>query len=372
MMNYSFLYQQIVNGYSSLPLHLLPGYSLPPLQLFLEVTYNCNLSCDFCQFLQSSDSGSMPASANRFELSIGECHNIVEQAPPTAVISFTGGEPFVKAGFADLLGAASERNKTHIFTNGTRIGGKTAESLVDLGSRNLLTPGLILVGISLEGLADTHNRITGRPWAYAKTIEGLHSLAHYKASKNRKYPLIELKTVISENNVRELYAIYQVAKQCRVDIFNVMAMSMLPQASRTGRCAAGSYLEPPPPVKPVAPVILEEQLRRIQEDAARSEIQLRTTPQGFDFREIINHYHDKRRLAGYRCYYPWYGVGISAYGDLLICPYTVTGNVREHRIKTLLNNRRARIFRKHLQAARIFPGCWGCCMLVPRKPRLPR
>jgi len=347
-------------------MHLFPGYSLPPLQVFMEVTYKCNLSCDFCQFLQTESHAASPLRQQRSELSIFDFKRIVGEVPSTAIISFTGGEPFVKAGFMDLLRFASERNKTHIFTNGTEIHSRNAESIVSLGAGSVLSSGLVLVGISLEGLEATHNRITRRSWAYAKTVAGLKALAHCKASQNKKYPLLELKTVISENNVAELYEIYLLAKESKVDIFNVMAMNMLPQASRTGRCSEVSYSEAPPPVKPVNLEILKDQLAKICRDASKSQIQIRTTPQGFDFEAIIDHYRNRRSLTDYRCYYPWYGAGISAFGDLLICPYIVTGNVRKNSLNELLNNAKARDFRQNLKRRKIFPGCWGCCMLVPR------
>lgn len=350
-------------------MHLLPGSSLPPLQVFLEVTYKCNLSCDFCQFLQAPGDGSSLAPGQSSELSTAELKRIVGEIPRTAIVSFTGGEPFAKAGFMDLLAFASERNKTHIFTNATLITSHIAESLVALGATTVLSPGLVLVGISLEGLQETHNRITRRSWAFAKTIAALKALSHFKASQNRRYPLIELKTVISEENVGELYQIYLLAKANKADIFNVMTMNMLPQTTRTTRCADVSYMCPPPAVKRLNLELLRSELTKIYEDAAQSGTQIRTTPQGFDPQEIIDHYDDKRRLARYRCYYPWYGAGISAYGDVLICPYKIIGNVRKNSLRKLLNNEKARKFRRALHEDTLFPGCWGCCMLVPRRGR---
>lgn len=365
-MNYSLLYQRIVNAYSAIPMHLLPGYTLPPLQVFFEITYRCNLSCDFCQFLQDRDPAEFAVRQPSEELSITELNDIVRALPRSAVISFTGGEPFVKPGFMELLGSTSKRNKTHIFTNGTKVDDRTAGLLVGLGARSISSPGLILVGISLEGLEDVHDRIVRRPRAFQRTIEGVQAIVGHRTLHKRRYPLVELKTVISAKNAAQLYQIYLLAKELGVDVFNVMAMSTLPQAGRACGCAEVSLLQPPSPVQRVDAGVLKDQLERIHSDASESTIQIRTTPQGFDFEAIMNHYGDRRRLSDYRCYYPWYGAGISAYGDVIICPYVVAGNVRQDTVKTLLNNRRCRDFRKQLKARKIFPGCWGCCMLVPR------
>jgi len=364
--NYSALYQKLVRGYSSIPISLLAGHTFPPLQVFIEVTYHCNLSCDFCQFLQTKDCLEASEAGQRTELTISELKKVVRGIPRTAIISFSGGEPFVKKDFLALLEFASSRNKTHIFTNGTRITVESANTLVEIAAPNVFASGLVLLGVSLEGLETTHNQIVNRPWAFQKTITALETLQAAKSRKNKKYPLIELKTVISERNASQLYDLYSIAKDYKVDVFNIMTMNTLSQANRIVKEGEISHLKAPPKCSKINPKLLENQLRRIQSDAAASGIQIRTTPQGFDFAEIINYYSNGQALRKYRCYYPWYGAGISAFGDIWICPYVMIGNVKDANgpLRTLTNNPKARKFRNELKQHKIFPGCWGCCMLV--------
>ncbi len=371
MINYSSIYQAMVRAYSSLPIAIAKGSALPPLQVFIEVTYGCNLSCNFCQFIISQNKEHCASPDKRRELSSDEVKKLVLQVPRSAILSFTGGEPFVKKGFIDLLAYASGRNKTHIFTNGTRITRELAEFLVDLGARNILDSGLVLLGISLEGARSTHSEITGRPWAFDRTVAGLEALSGYRARKRKKYPLMELKSVISEKNVSELYEIYLIAKRNKVDIFNIMTINLLPQASRLHKGTVVSYSTPPPAVKAIDSNLLRRQLNKIKRDAASSNIQLRTTPAGFSLEEIVNYYSNGKPLKEYRCYYPWYGMGITAFGDVSLCPYAVIGNVQEASLKEILNNAKARKFRQELKAHKVFPGCWGCCMLVPEGSRKP-
>lgn len=367
--DYSSIYQAMMRVYSLFPMAIARGATLPPLQVFMEVTYKCNLSCSFCQFIISENGELCRASAKRRELSSSEFKKLILQFPKSAILSFTGGEPFVKEGFIDLLSHASGRNKTHIFTNGTRITGETADLLVELGASDILSPGLVLLGISLEGTRATHSGITGRPWAFDRTVDGLKALSECRAKQKKKYPLIELKSVISEHNVSELYEIFLIAKRNRVDIFNIMTINLLPQASRMHKDAMVSYSIPPPAVNPIDINLLRRQLDKIKRDAAGSNIQLRTTPAGFDLEEIVNYYCNGKPLKKYRCYYPWYGMGITAFGDVSLCPYAVIGNVREAGLKEILNNAKARKFRQELKEYKVFPGCWGCCMLVPERAR---
>lgn len=368
--DYSALYQLITKVYS-VPGKLLKGWSLPPLQVFIEVTYQCNLRCDFCQFIisQGPHKPEQRSIHGPEEISIAEIRQIINDIPATAVVSFTGGEPFVKKGFVDVLEYASRRNKSHIYTNGTKIDEHMAKHLAELGARNFLTPGLVLVGVSLEGLRDTHNQIAQRSWAFDKTIGGIEALIRERDRLGRTLPLVELKTVISPRNAGELYEVYLLARDLDVDIFNIMAMNLLPHASRFNKIAPPSPLMRPPSVDNVDAQLLHEQLEMIQADALSRPIQIRTTPFGFDLAEMVNYYNQGRPLHEYRCHYPWFGLGVSAYGDLSICPYAVIGNTREGRLSKLFNNATARAFRQSLAKAKLFPGCWGCCMLVPAGPR---
>ncbi len=356
-MNYSSFYQKIIKAYSLVPRYFPNGYAFSPIQVFVEVTYKCNLECEFCQFLQAGPL------LNQQELSIEDFMQALGEVRRGAVISFTGGEPFVKPGFVRLLERMSKTNRTHIFTNGTLITDETAACLVELGARNIFDTGLVLIGISLEGLQETHNKIVKRSWAYQRTLSAIESLVKYKRERNKKYPLIEIKAVISEKNVKEIHALFSLAKELGADIFNIMMMSMVPNVSRI----SGTYhspFNPPPAVEGVDTDLLKGQLNRIRNEA--DGIQLRTTPQGISFGEIISHYEKKFRLRDYTCYFPWYGLTVTACGDVIICPYAKIGNLREGGLKSLFNSDKARRFRKKLKKHQVFPGCLGCCCLTKK------
>ncbi len=357
--DYSLLYRNIVRLYSLIPRYLGNGWGFRPIQVFAEVTYQCNLRCEFCQFLRSEEPLVKPGAT---QLSIEEFKAILSEVPTGGLISFTGGEPFVRKGFLKLVGEVSRRNKTHIFTNGTLITEEAAKYLIKLGARHSLTGnGLVAIGISLEGLEKTHNQIVGRDWAFQRTLMGIESLIKYK--QNKKYPIIELKVVISQKNVGELYKLFCLAKDLRVDIFNIMTMNMLPHASRIVATDT-SYMQPPPQVEEVNLYILKKELQSIEKEAKHSMIQIRTTPQGISFKEILSYYENRFCLKDYTCYFPWYGVGITAYGDVVICPYVNIGNLKKGKLKKLFNNDKAREFRKKLRKYGIFPGCLGCCLLT--------
>jgi len=356
-MDYSSLFQRMVKAYGLASKGFPDGFAFGPLQVFAEVTYQCNLRCGFCQFLQCER---LPG---REEMGADAFARILSQMRKGGIISFTGGEPFVKPGFFRLLAEMSRDHRTHVFTNGTLIHDEMAARLVGLGASSLFANGLVLIAISLEGLEETHDRIVKSPLAFERTLGAVEALVKQKRKTRKKYPLIEVKAVISEENVHDMYALFSLAKGCGADIFNPMAISMVPHADRMSG-AYGSPFNPLPAVREVDPKVLKGQLDRIRKEAKG--IQLRTTPQGLHFNELLGYYQKRFSLKDYTCYFPWYGATITAYGDVLICPYMKVGHVSEGSIGRLRNRGRARDFRKKLKKQEIFPGCLGCCCLTKK------
>jgi MoaA/NifB/PqqE/SkfB family radical SAM enzyme len=304
----------------------------------------------------------------RQELSAKEISRLLAQLPGRTLVSFTGGEPLVKNGFADLLHTVSQSKKTHVFTNGTLIDDQQAGAFIALGSKNLFSPGLVLVDVSLEGKQETHNSITQRSAAYERTVGGLASLVQHKRSADKKYPLLEMKTVISAENVSELSSLYRLAMDLGVDYFNIMTMNTIPHHTRIqGHGTMADCMTAPAPVLGVDTQILAEELEKINTLAVRSPVAIRTTPQNISFAEVLAYYKQKSDVHNYTCYFPWYSMGLTAYGDVVICPYCQVGNIEQETFKEIFNNGAARAFRQKLQKQSIFPGCSGCCMLHPKK-----
>jgi MoaA/NifB/PqqE/SkfB family radical SAM enzyme len=199
-------------------------------------------------------------------------------------------------------------------------------------------------------------------------VGGLASLVQQKKSAGKKYPLLEMKTVISAENVSELSSLYRLAIDLHMDYFNIMTMNTIPHHSRLqGNGTTADCMTAPDPVLGVDTHILAEELEKIKALAVRSSVAIRTTPQNISFAEILAYYRQTSEVHNYTCYFPWYSMGLTAYGDVVICPYCQVGNIRYGTWKEVLNNQQARSFRRQLKKNTIFPGCCGCCMLHPKK-----
>lgn len=154
------------------------GESLPcHLQLQWHITQRCNLRCKHCY--QESYSNN--------DLSFAEMMKIVEQFKELLKyysklsgkrirghITVTGGEPFIRADFFDLLEIFAQNNPYFdfsILTNGTMIDEETAERLSIYGPS--------FVQISIEGKKETHDQIRG-VGSYDKAILGIKNLTKKK------------------------------------------------------------------------------------------------------------------------------------------------------------------------------------------------
>ncbi len=196
-------------------------YYAPPSLLFQwHITERCNLRCAHCY--QDNYSA-------RHELSFADLCNILEQfkellavlsqrrgEPLSAQITVTGGEPFARQDFLDLLEIFAAHRKQFgfaILTNGIFIDAAMAKHLSKLAPR--------FVQVSIEGTKTTHDNIRGKG-NFVKTINAIKQLR-----KNA------IRTMISftahRQNFREFRAVAKLGRRLRVD--KVWADRLIPWGS---------------------------------------------------------------------------------------------------------------------------------------------
>ena len=361
------LFNSITRAYGSLPRLLPGGRALPPLHLIIEVTYRCNLSCSMCQFFSYLEDGE-GRKKDSPELSFDEIKGVVEGLPIYTIFTFSGGELFVRKDTMEILSWMSSKRRLSIVTNGTLIDADRAKALVAMAPRRLTGRGLLLVDVSLEGIGWLHDGIAGVPGSFDRTVAALAALSEEKRRAGKKYPLINMKTVVSESNVSELGKLYDLARELDLDIFNPMVYSEI--EAHTIRFTGKSRAEiscPPKMDHNVDTGALDEQLNMIAEKEKRhGRPQLRFTPPDLPASDILRYYRRELDIADYECMAPWsFGV-LSAYGDVLVCPYIMVGNIREKPFRDIWNGAEARAFRTALKNKGIFEGCMGCCSMTPK------
>lgn len=173
--------------------------------LFIEMTLNCNEHCLHC----GSNCGDMPAVDALTDYEIIECmiklkDSLKKAKKPLPFINVTGGEPLLRPHMVELMKTIHALGyKWGMTSNGTLITKEVAFALKDAG--------MYSVGLSLDGLKDTHNWFRNAPFAYDKAIEAFHYLTEARIDN------VMITTVVHKRNIEELDAIYELMKEidCR-------------------------------------------------------------------------------------------------------------------------------------------------------------
>ncbi len=354
------LQQTLPRLYGWLPRMLSPGRALPPLHAYFEVTYRCNLRCDMCHFLELIEE---TETGRRWgeEISPDQIKRAIDDLPRFTVITFTGGEAFLKPGFMDVLRYAARRNKVHVITNGTALTPDLCAELIQLRPKHWFAPGLFYVGVSLEGMQTTHDRVAQIPGSFEKTRRGLQELVRRRNGK--RFPLVHLTCVIKKENVREreLVSLYEMADALGVNVCNFVLNNPAVYKHAKGFASEVDLRQAAPPVESIDPELLRGQLARLLEAGREGACAVRFSPNGVTPEEIVRYYSGQSDYRNYVCRAAWSKVGVSAYGDVFICPHQKLGELDEHNGGVPWNMPVIGAFRRRMKAQKIFPGCLGCC-----------
>jgi 12,18-didecarboxysiroheme deacetylase len=145
----------------TLPSHLLQFSEDKKPVVVWNLTRRCNLRCVHC-YSQSEDR------ADSQELSTAEGQALIDDLARwgVPVLLFSGGEPLLRRDVFTLAQEATEKGiRTVISTNGTLISPKVAKELKKIG--------FSYVGVSLDGIQETHDRFRGMPGAFEAALRGI-------------------------------------------------------------------------------------------------------------------------------------------------------------------------------------------------------
>lgn len=159
-----------------------------------SITRTCNLRCVHCY--SNSETKSYPN-----ELTLEECHRVIEDLADYKVpaVLFSGGEPIVHPSFFDLATTARAKGlRLTLSTNGTLIDRPLAERLKSIG--------FSYVGISLDGIGETHDMFRGKKGAFDQTVAGFR---HCKAVGQK----VGLRLTLTRHTVEDLTRILDFIEQ---------------------------------------------------------------------------------------------------------------------------------------------------------------
>ncbi len=165
------------------------------------VVYNCvrrcNLKCVHCYAHATSEE-------DPDVLSTGEAMAMIDSCADFGcpVMLFSGGEPLMREDVFDLMRRAKERGmRTTLSTNGALITREVA--------RELKTCNMGYVGVSLDGMEDTHDKFRRVKGCWKKALEGI---GHCQAEGIRT----GLRVTLTKHNYKEVPALLDLLVELEV------------------------------------------------------------------------------------------------------------------------------------------------------------
>lgn len=347
-MNYSNLFDNLRDLYTSFSYNNRWGKANIPLRYFLELTYRCNLSCPYCY---------VGSDRNKQELTTKEWENVINQIPFYGIVTLVGGEPLIRKDFIEILAKVSKKvwNKTHVVTNGILINDEIISAFIKYK--------LLLLSVSLDGYGETHDKNRGKEGIFDQIISNLENLK----SKNPKQ-MVDIKTIVLENNLDDLPKLY---KLCDSMGFNFLSISFLRNNSwKQNSVLQDSFIPEFTENYPIKKYFNMEHFKEVYKEieSMKSNVKIRFSPK-FEYSKeplesierFFNLPENTQVSEIYKpCTFPYNNMMINPEGFVYPCLSQKIGNVKEKSIKELFNAPHYCCFRKNLKAS---GGTFGACQL---------
>jgi MoaA/NifB/PqqE/SkfB family radical SAM enzyme len=347
------------------------GTSMPPTNLTIVPTYRCNLDCVMCRQRHAAKSyaADRPWYDPARELPIETWIELLDQvAGFHPYIYITGGEPLLYPHFKDLVHEATQRKLVvQVQTNGTMLA-KLADFIV--------SEGVQLVNMSLDGPPDVHDEIRRHKGAFSRLEEGTRTLHEARARRRCAGPVISFNFTISKGNIEHLEEAVDTAIRLKADFLQIQhTMFNSPElVDRHNRIFSTEYIERNG-LRMVLPSIgqgsyyqseitgedvpvLIDALNRAR-SKAKGRISLHCMPRLPDDL-VAPYYLDLQYPFVERCNMFWKTMRVAPDGSVTPCLNMVVGNIREQGFSAIWNGPVMQQTRR-LFSAKLFPGCVRCC-----------
>lgn len=329
------------------------GLAPVPLRYFFELTYRCNLQCPYCY---------VGDDRNKNELTTEEWYNIIDQIPWYSFVTLVGGEPLIRKDFVDILMKTSKKTfgKLNVVSNGILIN----DDIIDA----FIKSRMMLLSVSLDGYGANHDKNRNKQGIFDKIINNFENM-----NSRSKRPMIDIKTIVLENNLDDLVKLYKMCIEMKFNFFSISFLrnNNLKQNSVLFDSFVPEFNENYPIKKYFDMEHFTEVYKELYALSKKSNVKIRFSPK-FEYnsdplKTIQNFFElpeDKPVAEIYKpCKYPFSNMMITPAGDVYPCLSQKIGNVKDMKIKDVFNLPHYRCFRKNLQISKVFGACQMCCEL---------
>lgn len=201
----------LFDSHSSLPQQKSPGMH-HPWRLHVYLTEHCNLRCRHCGVVNAKDKSTSQ------HLVSATIRRLIDQAIEAGVdgIAFSGGEPLLRDGLADLLKYAAHRVKTLLSTNATLLDETLATQLAEMG---------VIVQISLDGATSAHHDWIRGKGAFERTWKAIGAL-----QKSGLGDRLALNVTLMKPNVKNIPDILELAVEKNIPGLRFTALQPMGRA----------------------------------------------------------------------------------------------------------------------------------------------
>ncbi len=332
-------------------------WSFPPTHLFVSPTLRCNIRCEFCFEIEDIEDKAYVDD----ELTLEQWNEVIDRIPPRTLITFIGGELFMRKDAFELFARSAAKHRITICTNGTMISPEILDRLWTLVPKRPWKAGLLEIGYSLQGGEAVHDDIVRIKGSYQRTVRGLGYLQEAKKKYgNKMLPFTTLRTTMQPKNMNDLVHMYDLAKRFEVDTLDLQVL----QDARTVR-EGWEHFDDAAELTSYEEEMDFDRFREILEDlTTRSDGPMVSfTPADIPVEEVVKIYKRTADLTQYRCVFPWTQHAIHPDGGLSPCLQAVfpDSNIKGTTIGKANQSDLFRNFRHQIATHGLYPTCMGCC-----------
>lgn len=331
--------------------------------LRFEITDRCNMKCDMCW---SKDWKHNDLSDKKVAKTI---YDFKKNGGKTIVL--TSREPLLSKNFKLVVDICKKENlDLKILTNATLITDETAKYIIE---SNIVS----FIAISIHGIYEEHDNITGVHGSLKKAIEGIQNLNKYKRINRTNIPEIRLTTVVSNEVINSIDFIISTAKenltQLRIQHYMWHPASVKNKHKEYLKKIYGidDYIIDGFPsecnidYKNVISMLDYAKLKCKEE-----KIDLQIYPKMTDD-EIEKWYGNNCEQVfqnGY-CQHVIDSIRLRANGEISLCQYIdfIIGNIENKTIKDIVSNKLLNDIGENLKEGKIFPICNRCCHIETKE-----
>lgn len=177
-----------------------------PLHLVFFVTNRCDFHCEHCFLIETGELNDR----SRRILTLDEIDRIARSLPGLIALSLTGGEPFLRTDYADIV--RSFVRHTRLMSLSTVTNGVWADRVLPHVEPILEETALsFFLSISVDGSEEAHDRIRNKPKAFRRTLESIRRLRLLR----ERYPRFSLgvNSTYNGSNFGDIMELYELLEE---------------------------------------------------------------------------------------------------------------------------------------------------------------